>query len=170
MDCENFLVLSVRGLNSRARRNVLDEVVAQERVSVVCLQETKLHVVDQQLVTSMLGSAFEYDFVPTDVTRGGILVTWRAERWYASLAHQLPHALTRMMSLYASSTPWWLVVVYDPHIDQDKVAFLQELRSTRLGRASPCMFCRDFNLIYKASNKNNAHLNHRLMRGFRTFL
>jgi hypothetical protein len=36
--------------------------------------------------------------------------------------------------------------------------------------ACPWLLCDDFNLIYKASDKNNAKLNRCLMRAFRSFL
>lgn len=43
---ENFMIWNVRGLNSRARRNVVRELITQENLSLVSLQETKLDDVD----------------------------------------------------------------------------------------------------------------------------
>jgi exonuclease III len=37
-------VWNVRGLNGRARRNVVREFLVQHRATVVCLQETKVSV------------------------------------------------------------------------------------------------------------------------------
>jgi len=42
MNGENLLVWNVRGLGARARRNVVYQVVSLEKVSLLCLQETKL--------------------------------------------------------------------------------------------------------------------------------
>jgi exonuclease III len=50
---DNILIWNVRGLNSRARRSVVRELVAQERFTLVALQETKL---DDSLILEMLGS------------------------------------------------------------------------------------------------------------------
>jgi hypothetical protein len=59
----------VRGVNARARQD------AGIRPSVLCLQETKLDVIPQTLIMSMLGSAFtEFAYLPTSNTRGGILI------------------------------------------------------------------------------------------------
>jgi hypothetical protein len=66
MDCVNILFWSVRGLNSRARRDVVAGLVVQERVSLLCLQETKLHVIDATLMTN--------SFVLTNGTWGSILI------------------------------------------------------------------------------------------------
>jgi exonuclease III len=46
----NFLVWNVRGLNSRARRKMVADLVFQEHVSVVCLQETKISVFDDRVI------------------------------------------------------------------------------------------------------------------------
>jgi hypothetical protein len=45
MDLGNFIVWNVRGLNARARRDIMRELVVAERPSIVCLQETKLDVI-----------------------------------------------------------------------------------------------------------------------------
>jgi len=39
---ENWLVWNVRGLKSRARHNVVREIISQENISLLSLQETKL--------------------------------------------------------------------------------------------------------------------------------
>jgi hypothetical protein len=55
MDSDNILIWNVRDLNSRARRTMVVDTVAQERVSLVCIQETKLSVMDSALVISICG-------------------------------------------------------------------------------------------------------------------
>jgi exonuclease III len=50
MDCDNFFIWNVHGLNGRARCAVVTDSVSQERASIVCLQETKLSVIDNQLI------------------------------------------------------------------------------------------------------------------------
>jgi hypothetical protein len=43
------------------------------------------------------------------------------------------------------------------------------LRGIRSGRLGPWLVCGDFNLIYKAADKNNHRLNQKLMTAFRNF-
>lgn len=45
---------------------------------------------------------------------------------------------------------WWIMVVYGPQDDRDKVEFLDELLQFRNSVAGPSMLCGDFNMIYKA--------------------
>lgn len=56
MNCENMLVWNVRGLNSRAHRDAVRELVIVERPSLVCLQETKMHVISDFDVMQVLGA------------------------------------------------------------------------------------------------------------------
>jgi hypothetical protein len=66
--------------------------------------------------------------------------------------------------------PWWLSNVYGPTARADKAAFLQELRIIRANCPGPWLLCGDFNLIYKASDKNNGRIHHGLMRSFHSWM
>jgi hypothetical protein len=68
------------------------------------------------------------------------------------------------------STSWWLATVYGPQSEQDKVQFLQELQQCRIAHIGPWLLRGDFNLIHRAEDKNNGHLNHRMMGRFSKFL
>jgi len=157
MTAENFLVWNVRGLNSRARRNVVRELVAQERVSLLALQETKLNDCDDAIIRELVGVGFDYCFLPACHTCGGILLAWRTDVWSASNSSRGAFTLTVNITLRSSDDSWWLTSVYGPQADSDKVLFLEELRSIRATHSDSWMVCGDFNLIYKAEDKNNAN-------------
>jgi hypothetical protein len=65
---------------------------------------------------------------------------------------------------------WWLTVVYGPQLDVDKAEFLAKLTNFRAVRSGPWCLCGDFNMIYRACDKNNDRLDRRSMRRFQTFL
>jgi exonuclease III len=72
-----ILCWNVRGLNDPAKRDAVREFIASLRVSVVCLQETRLDVIDDFLVMQCLGPSFDgYVYLPAVETRGGILLAW----------------------------------------------------------------------------------------------
>ena len=87
---ENCLVWNVQGLNSRARRNVVHELVDQESISLLSLQETKLEICLLDPVREICGASFAYFFQsasntsfayffqPASNTCGGILLAWRS--------------------------------------------------------------------------------------------
>ena len=93
---ENCLCWNVRGLNSRARRNVVRELffsnaqenmvvvrelVGQENISLLSLQETKLDVCSDALIMETCGADFDYFAKPDANSRGGILLAWRRNAW-----------------------------------------------------------------------------------------
>jgi exonuclease III len=90
---EWLVVWNARGLNRRARRTAVQELVRSERASFVCLQETKLDVLDDALVKDMLGLDFDYFALPVVHTHGGILVTWDANCWSVSSPILCSHSL-----------------------------------------------------------------------------
>jgi hypothetical protein len=51
--------------------NVVSQERERERVSMLCLQESKLDVIDDSLICNMLGSDFDYAYLPTDGLWGG---------------------------------------------------------------------------------------------------
>jgi hypothetical protein len=67
-----------------------------ERPSLVCLQETKLHVINDYDVMQILGSGFDYSYLPTDDTGGGILVAWHSATWTVSSTSSLTRSLSRL--------------------------------------------------------------------------
>uniref|UniRef100_A0A452ZPN2 Endonuclease/exonuclease/phosphatase domain-containing protein n=1 Tax=Aegilops tauschii subsp. strangulata TaxID=200361 RepID=A0A452ZPN2_AEGTS len=50
---------NVRGLNNPAKRKVVREFLSSLKVNLVCLQETKLELVDQFMVMQCLGPSFD---------------------------------------------------------------------------------------------------------------
>ena len=78
MNAENFLIWNVRGLNSRARRNVVKELVGEHRASLISFQETKLDTCTNAIVRDLLGLSFDYFSLPATNTR-------RLSDWIVSL-------------------------------------------------------------------------------------
>lgn len=93
MDCNNnILCWNVRGLNDKSRRDALRGLIHDYNVSAVCIQETKLSSINDQLIYGMLGSSFRsYHYLPAVRTRGGILIACRS-----------PDASTNFFHLQAS--------------------------------------------------------------------
>jgi exonuclease III len=81
---QSCFVWNVWGLNGRARRNVVREFLVQQRATVVCLQETKLSNVCTTKAAEILGSMFDYEFVPAANISGGIMLAWHKDYWAAS--------------------------------------------------------------------------------------
>lgn len=165
------LVWNVRGLNDRAWRNVVRTLIQTHQPSLVCLQETKLSNICNATAIDILGCPFDYVYLPSVGVAGGILLGWRRDLW--SVAHVDRGSFHLSARITATAPPilhWWLTVVYGPTQDAAKVQFLSELRRFRDGAQGPWLLCGDFNMIYRAQDKNNDRLDRRSMRRFRNFL
>lgn len=125
MTSENIMFWNVRGLNSRARRNSVREFVVHERVSLLCLQETKMVDVTRELLNDMLGSAFDYCFLPSVGMAGGILVAWSTDVWTLTDISFQQFSVTTKAALSSIPSKWfWMTIVHGPREDSDKVLFL----------------------------------------------
>ena len=149
---------------------VVKELVTQERFTLVALQETKLQTCDHALVLEMLGTGFDYFHVPATHTCGGILVAWHCDFWSASNPRLHRSSLSAKLHCVHANEDWWFTCVYGPQGDTEKIQFLEHLSDLRRHCAGPWLLCGDFNLIYKAEDKNNTNLNRRMMGRFRRFI
>uniref|UniRef100_A0A453SB23 Endonuclease/exonuclease/phosphatase domain-containing protein n=3 Tax=Aegilops tauschii subsp. strangulata TaxID=200361 RepID=A0A453SB23_AEGTS len=163
-----IIVWNVRGLNARARRTAIRSLIVSTNASVVCLQETKMELIGLSTVLETLGSDFDdYAYLPAIGTRGGILLAWKRGLVMISNPSLTTNTLSALVTPPHGANPWWLTIVYGPQHDNDKIAFLQEIRDVRANCAGPWMLCGDFNLIYRDEDKNNGNLNRRMMGRFR---
>lgn len=67
-----------------------------------------------------------------------------------------------------SRTEWWIIVVYGPQGDAEKLMFLQELRQIKQIISDNWLIIGDFNMILSTEDKSNNNLNRRLMGAFGT--
>jgi exonuclease III len=128
---DNILILNVRGLISRARQLVVRELVAQERFTLVALQETKLDTCDDSLILEMLGVGFYFFLVPATHTCGGILLAWHRDFWSATNPIFHSSSLTAKLHCNNADEQWWFTCVYGPQGENDKIQFLEQLRDVR---------------------------------------
>jgi exonuclease III len=113
--CDNgigcILIWNIRGLNARSQRNVVCELIIANRPSVVCIEETKMHVISYYYVLKLLGSSFDYLFLPAEQTHGGILVVWRDTVWTMSAPSTCRFSLSTRIRNISEGEEWWLTFV-----------------------------------------------------------
>jgi len=68
----HILNWNVRGLNDGARQDAMNESVRSTGATIVCLQETKMQLLDQNVVIRTAGAKFanSFDVLPAEQTRG----------------------------------------------------------------------------------------------------
>lgn len=163
---------NVRGLNDGAKQDAVNELVRDTGATIVCLQETKLQIMDQSAVSRTAGPKFANSFavLPAAHTRGGILLAVNEDFFDLSDIQLSTHAITATITMRADRIQWQINVVYGPQRDDEKIQFLQELKNIPVPAHDRWLILGDFNLIYQAEDKNNSNLNRRLMNSFKAAL
>jgi exonuclease III len=165
MGSKNLLIWNIRGLNARSHQDTMKQLVVAEKPSLVCLQETKLHVISDFDIMQILDVRFDYAYLPADQTRGGILVAWLPGVWSISNVSCRNCSISAKVRQLSSGVVWSLSVVYGPARGEEKTAFLQELHELSLAYVGPWLITGDFNLIYRVEDKSNDLLNmHRMLQ------
>jgi endonuclease/exonuclease/phosphatase family metal-dependent hydrolase len=170
MDPSKILVWNVRGLNSSVRQDSVRELVNSLRVEVVCLQETKMQIISDRFILSMLGTDFnDFIYLPFVGAAGGILVAWRRHLGFTG-QKRLDNYSVSVQFCNDRGNGWWLTCVYGPQGGNEKIMFLEEIREIRAECLGPWMLAGDFNLIYKDSDRNNNNYNRAMMGRFRRLI
>jgi len=129
MSANHILGWNASGLNSRARRSAVRDIVEQQRISVVCLQESKVERLSVSMNIDITGIDFDYVCLPAIGIACGALVAWRRDLWGASPATIRRFSITmRLTPLNGLGEPWWLTNVYGSTNHGEKGDFLRELR------------------------------------------
>lgn len=137
----------------------------------MCIQETKLYVICNSLANEILGTTFAYNYLPVMNVSGGILLGWNSDCWTVTGVQKGRYTISAKLSeTGASRDLWWITVVYGPQLDHEKVEFCDELLRFRDSCPGLWFLCGDFNMIYRAQDKNNGRLDRRYLRRFRAFL
>jgi exonuclease III len=170
----NCVVLSwnVRGLNSPARKQVVKDLVAYHRCKIVCIHEMKLQTVGDVEISNILGSEFCSNFTVLHAqgTRGGLVVECSMDCYSLLHVEIKQHSITATIKRLVDDEMWCVTGVYCSQGDPEKLAFMQELKLIKQTVHGRWIVLGDFNLICRAQDKSNEHINLRLLNGFRQVL
>lgn len=68
---------NVRGLNQSGKRLKIRNLLRQWKANIICLQETKLVLISNNIVRSLWGCRFlDWCYLPSSGASGGILHMW----------------------------------------------------------------------------------------------
>jgi exonuclease III len=84
-----------------------------------------------------------------------------------SNVHTTTHIISATITMRSEWVAWSLTCVYGPQGEPYKVAFIEELKLLQPFARQEWLLLGDFNLITRASDKNNTNINRRLIGKFR---
>ena len=144
-----ILSWNVRGLNDPDKRTVVKGLLNRWKCSVVCLQETKLRVVDERVVRSLWGRGrwVKWECLRADGTAGGILLMWDS-RLLTCLDHAVGnHSISCLFKNEEDGNTWAFAGVYGPHLRSDRRELWEELSGIRSVWGTPWVCGGDFNVV-----------------------
>jgi exonuclease III len=155
-------------MNNSARQEEIKQVINLYKPNLVCLQETKMEVINSSIVRNTLGMDFDNNFSihPALGTRGVILIAARSAILHLHNHVLTNHTITMTISDSRLRNEWMITGVYGPQGDLDKKVFIRELKRLNYSVIEKWLILGDFNLIYKDEDKSNDRLNRRLMLRF----
>nr|CAD1824961.1 unnamed protein product [Ananas comosus var. bracteatus] len=150
-----FLSWNVRGLNDQSKCTVVRSFIRFSKVSVVCLQETKLPSISAGKFRSFCGFHLQ-EFRTLDAvgTRGGLLTAWNiylfdcVQHWNGS------HTLNVLLQRKSDRNLFLITNVYGPSGSSNKASFFLELRHIANLSRSLWAALGDFNVLLSLNDKN----------------
>jgi exonuclease III len=68
---------NIRGLGGLAKKKEIQKLISSQKPKVLCIQETKMEVIEQSIITWMWGSSdCDFAFKPSEGRSGGLLTIW----------------------------------------------------------------------------------------------
>lgn len=170
---KNFKLISwnTRGLGDVDKCKVVRNVIRQERVEVVCLQETKWNRLDYSYVAAVLLSYYDMAVVYTQASNsaGGCLIGWK--RAYTLLNSWVTkHTCTAQLRHIPTDQEFSITNVYGPSNEREKGEFIEELRQVAANITGPWIIAGDFNLVRWIQDRSADHRGIAIMDAFNDFI
>jgi hypothetical protein len=141
------------------------------KCTLACFQETKLQSIDDGLARFLGGYKLDkFAFKPARGTRGGILLLWSSGDFDVQEVRIGRFSISAQVMAIVTGTTFLLTAVYGPTRHHLKDAFLRHIRRLRPSSGEGWLILGDFNMIYRAQDKNNSNINLARMRRFRSVI
>jgi exonuclease III len=110
-----ILSWNVRGLGGILKRPEVRKLLSEKNPSIVCLQETKLSVIDEALCMSLWGFvSHSYFFRPSEGASGGLLTIWDTSLVEVWSSVSIEHALLIHGWFIDSNDEFYVFNIYAP--------------------------------------------------------
>lgn len=149
------LCWNIRGLNSDDKWKAIRSKVNECNCDIICLQETKRELFDQQYIKNFCPSQFDnFEFLPSVGASGGIITIWKGTHFEGHLVFQNNYMISVQMACKFSGEAWILSNVYAPCTAEGKMDFLNWFKHVDMDNGSNLLIVGDFNLLRGPKNRN----------------
>ncbi len=145
----------------------MKSVVACCKVSVLCIQETKVCLISQSFLRSFVGSRFnKCHFISSVGASGGIAMCWNARDFTCLEVIVRNYSLTLRLKHYSSGLVFYITNVYRPPTWDGKEEFCSELAALKGVRSGRWVLYGDFNLTRNQLERRGREGSRKLMSLF----
>ena len=146
---------NVSGLGDPDKCSLVKDALLSSRSNVVCLQETKLQVVDKMKAASFLPSNHKsFIYLPACGTAGGLLVAWDDSVLHGSEIAKHRFSISISFQTTSNNDSFVLSTVYAPCEEEERDDFFAIMNQTTQQVTGPWIILGDFNLICFSHEKN----------------
>jgi len=137
-----MLVLSynARGLGGGEKREEVRNLVRDKNRFVLCIQESKLFVVDDMLIKSMWGDApYAFSYKPSVGASSGFITVWDSSRVVVWSCMSLAHVLVTQGTVLKTSEDFVIINMYAPCDVMAKLTLWESLASLVSNNSDVCL-------------------------------
>jgi exonuclease III len=152
-----YISYNIRGLGSWEKRKEIQKLVKQHRPWILCVQETKLEVINEFLCVSLWGNQnFGFSYRPSVGASGGILTLWNKDEVDVRITRSMAHVIIIQGFMVKNGGEFALANVYAPcdSVGRQDVWLRLGLLLNNLSELSWCV-CGDFNAIRSSSERRS---------------
>jgi exonuclease III len=154
-----FLTWNIRGLNDCNKRKEVKDLITTEKPHLVCLQETKLGMITDNLVKEIVGPKLQaHEVILANGTAGGLIIAWNSNTFKKVASHTLTCCATIDLQMCMDDTSIRVTRVYGPSTPQNRRLFFQELLQSKPTDTIPWLICGDFNQTLQSSDRSTMRL------------
>nr|CAN72477.1 hypothetical protein VITISV_022513 [Vitis vinifera] len=171
-DCDcpmkmKILSWNVRGANDSSKRKVIKTFIRNQRVDVICIQETKIQAMSDYIARSIGSGRFiEWKAVNAEGASGGILVCW--DNWSLEVLdwEEGQFTLSCRFRNVENGVSWIFTGVYGPFSKMEREALWDELGAIRGLWEDPWCIGGDFNITLFLRERSSQRRMNSAMRKF----
>ena len=145
---------NVRGVNDPDRRKIIRNFIRNQRVDLVCLQETKIHEMTTAVARSLgVGRIYDWRALNAEGSAGGIILFWDKKAMELVNSEIGLFSISCLFKMVEGGLLWMFSGVYGPVERNLKEIFWEELGSIRGWWEGPWCLGGDFNEVLSPSER-----------------
>jgi exonuclease III len=146
---------NLRGINSEKKWLALASKISESNCDIVCLQETKRGLFDNQYLRNFCPKKFnKFEYLHSESASGGLIIIWNGSLLSGEVDFQNEFSLSIKFTSVLSHESWILTNIYGPCTAERKSSFFEWFSNIDMPDDMDWLVLGDFNFIRKPTDRN----------------